>query len=205
MLGWKTFVVAGAVGVVAFLMNCPHSEEALVMDWSNPPPQPIFVVVNVPAGCLRDMADALTPPPVRMLEITFGCHSTMFLHVCQKIAILNCLATGLKTVEEIALHMQTKDVGRVERVMHAMASEGVTQLGKSKNSIPRFVNAALSAALRTDHPNSMRGMVGHSSEDAFSVWASPPPPHVWTQCNRSSMGCCVATASTREGWCVEPL
>jgi hypothetical protein len=178
MLGWKTVVVAVAVGVGAFLMNRPHCEDALMVDWSNPPPLPIFIAVNALAGLLRHMADALTPPPIRMLDIAFGYHSTMFAQICQKFTIPDFLATGPKTVEEIALHMQTKDVSRVERIMYAMASEGMTQLdtsAKSKNgNIPRFVNTALSAVLRTDHPNSMRGTVGHTTEDTWSVWGSLP-------------------------------
>ncbi len=39
---------------------------------------------------------------------------------------------------------------------------------------PRFVNTALSATLRRDHPNSVAGFVGHNFEDGFPVWAKLP-------------------------------
>jgi hypothetical protein len=71
--------------------------------------------------------------------------------------------------------MQTKDVGRVERIMYAMASEGMTKLLLgAKSDTPRFVNTALSAVLRTDHPNSMRGMVGHNGADTWDVFGNFP-------------------------------
>jgi hypothetical protein len=97
-------------------------------------------------------------------------------YICQKFTIPDFLATGPKTVAEIATHMQTRDVQRVERLMYALASEGMTQLDKNSPDpkSPRFVNSALSATLRSDHPNSMRGTVGHNMDDLYNVWGALP-------------------------------
>lgn len=100
----------------------------------------------------------------------------MLANICQKFTIPDFLATGPKTVAEIAAHMQTKDVQRVERLMYALAADGMTQLEKNSPDpkAPRFVNSALSATLRTDHPNSMRGFVGHNIDEMWNVWGALP-------------------------------
>jgi hypothetical protein len=63
-----------AVVAVAIMIGMsklqPHNEEALLSDWSTPPPWPIFIAVNVLAGALRAAADALTPPPFKILDIS---------------------------------------------------------------------------------------------------------------------------------------
>jgi len=60
--------IAGAVALVAIISSLkPHSEEALLSDWSAPPPWPVFIALNVLAGVFRGMADALTPPPIAVL------------------------------------------------------------------------------------------------------------------------------------------
>ena len=54
----------------------PHDEEALLTDWSIPPPFPIFIGINVIADTLRKIADTLTPPPVRMINMSFDYMNT---------------------------------------------------------------------------------------------------------------------------------
>jgi hypothetical protein len=65
-------VVSIAVIAVGALKLQPHNEMALLTDWSTPPPWPIFIVMNVLAGSLRAVADALTPPPFIVLNMVFG-------------------------------------------------------------------------------------------------------------------------------------
>ncbi len=78
-----------------------------------------------------------------------------------KLNIADIVATGPKTAAEIAVATKTTDSTRIERLMYAMAANGLFKLGSpSSDGTPRFVNSALSAVLRVDHPNSMRGMIG---------------------------------------------
>jgi O-methyltransferase domain len=173
----ETFVIMKiAIGAVTVLVIAivaksfaSHSEDALMGDWSAPPPWPIFIAVNSLAGLLRSAADALTPPPIRAIELTYGFYTSKLLHICEEFKIADFLATGPKTIAEIAEYTGTKDALRVERIMYAMAADGITKLDPSNDNTkqPRFVNSPLSAVLRRDHPNSMAGFVGHSIEDGF--------------------------------------
>ena len=73
------------VGLALFAASSmrAHDEAALLTDWSTPPPWPIFVALNVLAGMLRAGADALTPPPIKMLDMSMGYHLTMLAHTAQ--------------------------------------------------------------------------------------------------------------------------
>ena len=54
--------------------------------------------------------------------------------------------------------------------MHAMAANGIFKLGSpNSDGTPRFINSALSAVLRVDHPNSMRAMLGYIIQTLFNV------------------------------------
>ncbi len=89
-------VVGAAVLAVAVLIGVqnmqPHNEDALLSDWSAPPPWPIFIGLNVIAGGLRAAADALTPPPFKMLDMALGFHHTILVHVAQKFKIPDVIA-----------------------------------------------------------------------------------------------------------------
>ena len=144
----------------------PSYEQSLLTDWSQPPPWPVFIAVNVIASGLRNLADALTPPPVRMIDIGFDMFNPSLAYICSKFEIAEFLSTGPKTVKEIAEFTNTKNVVQMERVMYAMASIGITKVTNIDGE-PKFVNTALSATLRESHPQSTKGMIGHIFEDAF--------------------------------------
>lgn len=174
MLSTKGLFVSTALlaAVGAILLARPpaiHSEEALLSDWSAPPPWPIFIALNTIAGAFHSMANALTPPPIRMIDYAFAYKTSRLAHLCKAFGIADFLADGPKTVAEIAAHTQTQDHLRVERIMFAMAADEITQLDPSlkEGDVPRFVNSALSATLRLDHPNSVAGMVGHLVQDGY--------------------------------------
>lgn len=172
------YVIAGfVVGIAIILRSRKHNEDALLVDWSDLPPRLIICVITFLAETFRAIADALIPPPVRMLDYATAYQRTMLAYTCQYYRIPDFLATGPKTVSKIAEYMETKNVIRVERLMFALAAEGLTQLDpsmkqkkenkKGQDNEPRFVNTALSATLRSDHPNSMRGFVGHQVEEVY--------------------------------------
>lgn len=128
--------------------------------------------MNVLAGALRAAADALTPPPFKILDMIFRAHQTQLVHIAQKFKISDILADKPLTAAEIATKVGS-DASFIERIMYACAANGLFKLAAP---VPdqqghRFVNTALSAVLRCDHPNSMRGFAGHMAEDAWPVWA----------------------------------
>lgn len=117
------------------------------------------------AGALRAASNALTPPPIKMLEMSMAYHQTILVHIAQKFKIPDLLASGPLSAAEVAAKIGSDPV-YVERIMYACAANGVFKLVAG----PRFVNTALSAVLRVDHPNSVRGLVGHNAEDAYPAW-----------------------------------
>jgi hypothetical protein len=167
-------LAAVTVGLGILARPVAHDEDALLTDWSEPPPLPIFIAVNVLAATFRSIADALVPPPIRMLDLAYAYQTSVFVQFAQSFKIPDFLATGPKTVQEIMEYMETKDVLRVERLLYAMAADGITQLDKTSTASPRFVNTALSATLRSDHPNSIRGMVGHFFEEGYNAFGMLP-------------------------------
>lgn len=170
----KFFFLSTAIALAAiFLRNKQHNEDDLInVDYSHPPPLPIFIGANMLSDFFQTLANALKPPPIRMFDISMMFHTTMLAYVCQKFDIPDFLASGPKTVEEIAEFMQTKDTSRVERLMYALASEGMTTLDKKSPdpNHPRFVNTPLSATLRTDHPPSVKYMIAHQVQEALPAW-----------------------------------
>jgi len=74
------------------------------------------------------MADALVPPPVRIIDMTFAYQTSILIHTCHQYGLADYFANRPKTVTEIAAHTQTADVLRVERIMYAMAADGIAQL-----------------------------------------------------------------------------
>mmetsp|Transcript_35815 Transcript_35815/g.86405 ORF Transcript_35815/g.86405 Transcript_35815/m.86405 type:complete len:431 (-) Transcript_35815:122-1414(-) len=171
MPSYISIIAVILVGAVAVMVAMPktHSEEALMSDWSDPPPFPIFIALNVLASIFQSMADALTPPPVAMIGDAFVYQKSVLANICQKFRIPDFLSTGPKTITQIAEYTQTDDALVIERIMFAMASNGMTQLDPTmkEGDEPRFVNTALSAVLRRDHPNSVAGFVGHVVDDGF--------------------------------------
>ena len=89
----------------AFVYNMQeHNEAALLSDWSSPPPWPIFIAVNVLAGSLRAAADALTPPPIIMLDYAFSQQKLVLANWIQKfkVADLVVAAKGPVTCKDLA-------------------------------------------------------------------------------------------------------
>jgi hypothetical protein len=184
-------VVSIAVIAVGALKLQPHNEMALLTDWSTPPPWPIFIVMNVLAGSLRAVADALTPPPFKVLNMVFGAHQTQLVHVVQKFKIPDLLADGPLTAAEIATKIGS-DASFIERIMYACAANGIFKLATPAPDQDghRFFNTALSAVLRSDHPNSMRWFAGHIAEDVYpglgmlaDFVANPSGPVGWEMVN----------------------
>lgn len=177
MLG--SFLKVGALVAVlwAFVYNMQeHNEAALLSDWSSPPPWPIFIAVNVLAGSLRAAADALTPPPIIMLDYAFSQQKLVLANWIQKFKVADLVAAkGPVTCKDLAASLG-QDEGRLTRMMYGSASLGMFRLGKPDpaNGAPRFVNTALSAVIRVDHPNSVAAFIGHMADDSYAPWGKLP-------------------------------
>jgi hypothetical protein len=93
------------------------------------------------------------------------------VHIAQKFKIPDLLADGPLTAAEIATKIGS-DASFIERIMYACAANGLFKLAAPTPDQQghRFVNTALSAVLRRDHPNSMAGAAGHNAEDAWPAW-----------------------------------
>ena len=146
-----------------FQSSQKFDDETLFMtELGPPPPWPIFKTVNYIADLLRNMADMLTPPQIRMLEFGFAQQKSALAYVIQKYKIAEFIGdgSGPKSVQQIATYTQTKNVEFIERFMYACASLGMFKINGEK----RFSNTGLSAVLRRDHPNSMAGWIGHHYE-----------------------------------------
>ena len=146
--------------------------------------------LNVLAGAFRSVADALTPPPIKMLDMSMAYHQTMLVHLAQKMEIPDILAGGPRTAASLAEAVGS-EASIVERLLYACAAHGVFQLGPvAADGSPQFVNTALSAVLRKDHPNSLKAFVGHNAEDVYDPWdklpevfANPSGPIAWDLAN----------------------
>ena len=158
-----------AIGIGLFhVLKSSDNEESLLTELGSPPPWPIFIVLNALAESFRRLADKLTPPQIRMIEIGFSHHKIALAYVVQKYKIADFIGDGRgpKTVDEIAEFTKTENVAYIESLMYACASQGMFKLVEEKT----FVNTGLSAVLRRDHPNSMAGLIGHQFESTYRAW-----------------------------------
>ncbi|REJ75240.1 MAG: methyltransferase [Acidobacteria bacterium] len=94
------------------------------------------------------------PPQAVIIQMAFGFILSQALSVAARLKIADILAGGPKSVEEIAKEASAH-APSVYRLMRALAKAGVFV----RDGENRFLNTPLSEFLRSDHPDSMRGMV----------------------------------------------
>lgn len=95
-----------------------------------------------------------TPPPQAILaQMTFGFIISQAISVASKLYIADRLEEGAKTVEELAALTDTH-APSLYRLLRALASVGIFQ----KNADGEFLNTPMSEFLRSDHPESLRGI-----------------------------------------------
>lgn len=94
------------------------------------------------------------PPQAVIIQMAFGFILSQALSVAAKLRVADILADGAKTADEIA-----SDAGAhgpsVFRMMRALAKAGIFV----RDEEGRWSNTVLSEYLRSDHPDSMRGML----------------------------------------------
>lgn len=94
------------------------------------------------------------PPQAVLVQMAFGFVLSQALSVAAKLRVADILADGPKTVDEIASEADAHGPS-VFRLMRALAKAGIFV----RDEEGRWSNTVLSEFLRSDHPDSMRGMV----------------------------------------------
>eukprot|EP00397_Hematodinium_sp_SG-2012_P021695 GEMP01022432.1.p1 GENE.GEMP01022432.1~~GEMP01022432.1.p1 ORF type:complete len:381 (+),score=117.39 GEMP01022432.1:95-1237(+) len=136
---------------------------------------------------LKNKGTNMAPPAIRMLDMMFGFMVSQMVYVAHKLNIAEHLSTGPKTADELSKLLDGVDPSNLNRLLNALCAHGVFELhGGGANGEPQtFKNNAFSAVLREDHPNSVKGMVGHLVEDTYAPWGSllsafqVPPKNPW--------------------------
>ncbi|QQS40073.1 MAG: methyltransferase [Acidobacteriota bacterium] len=94
------------------------------------------------------------PPQAVIIQMAFGYVLSQALSVAAKLRLADVVAGAPKTADEIASEVGAHGPS-VFRLMRALAKAGVF----ARDEQGRFSNTVLSEYLRSDHPDSMRGMV----------------------------------------------
>lgn len=113
-------------------------------------------------------APAAMPPEAFLTNIAFGALMTQALYVAAKLGIADLLASGEKTVAELAAATEMNE-NALYRVLRSLASSGIFRETEAK----KFVNTEYSAVLRSDAPNTMRNGAIFMGEDwHWHVWGN---------------------------------
>ena len=93
------------------------------------------------------------PPQALLAQMTFGFIVSQAISVAAKLCIADHLNNGAKTAAELAVLTETH-APSLFRVMRALTSVGIF----SKDADGKFANAPMGDFLRSDHPESLRGI-----------------------------------------------
>lgn len=115
---------------------------------------------------LQAIANKLSPPPFRLLQIGSAFWQSRVLYVAASLNIASVLGDGQLTADAIAARVSTQ-ADALYRLLRMLAAMGVFE-----EVSPRiFKNNALSAYLRDDHPNTVRAMIlMHNSVEMSKPW-----------------------------------
>ena len=115
---------------------------------------------------LQAIANKLSPPPFRLLQIGSAFWQSRVLYVAASLNIASVLGDGQLTADAIAARVSTQ-ADALYRLLRMLAAMGVFE-----EVSPRiFKNNALSAYLRDDHPNTVRAMIlMHNSVEMTKPW-----------------------------------
>lgn len=115
---------------------------------------------------LQAIANKLSPPPFRLIQIGSAFWQSRALHVAASLNIASVLGDGQLAADAIAERVSAQ-ADAVYRLLRMLAAMGVFE-----EVSPRvFKNNALSAYLRDDHPNTVRAMIlMHNSVEMSKPW-----------------------------------
>lgn len=118
------------------------------------------------AAWLQNLANKLTPPPFRLIQIGSAFWQSRALYVAAHLDIASVLGDAQLAVEVIAERVSAQADG-IYRLLRMLAAMGIF-----KEVSPRiFRNNALSVHLREDHPKNVRAMIlMHNSVEMSLPW-----------------------------------
>ena len=165
-------LLVGAVVAALFaaylhnLINPPTLDES---DYSKPPSWPIFMVKTRLSQILRQIADLLSPPAIRMLDRYYEMSQRFAIYVCSQAGWPELLHGGARTCAAMAQHANIS-VARAHRLIHACISADVfREVSTGKPDIEdaerSYANTPMSDILREDHPFSVKAFVSSEIED----------------------------------------
>ncbi len=126
----------------------------------------LFAKLMKLAFWLQAIANKITPPPFRLIQIGSAFWQSRVLHVAASLNIASVLGDGQLAAEAIAARVSAQ-ADALYRLLRMLAAMGVFE-----EVSPRiFKNNALSAYLRNDHPNTVRAMIlMHNSFEMSKPW-----------------------------------
>ncbi len=149
-------------------------EASLLRDWSQPPPWPVFLPANEVLQFSDRLPGLVYPPSIHAMSVAMMFMRSQLFYTAAKLDFAESLAAGPLTASELAsasgLPPESADL--TFRVMRALVALGYFNEGRPcpTTGLPRFSNTAVSATLRRAHPNSIRPMVLHLTEDTYLSW-----------------------------------
>lgn len=128
-------------------------------------------ILNLSTAFTR-MGKALQLPSMRVFDMTMSFTQSRMLHVASQLGVPDILASGPQTAEQIAERVSGPgpvSAARLERILNALIGYGVFQVAV-RGGHSFYWNNAVSAVLRSDHPNTMKHMLAHQMSDCYDSW-----------------------------------
>ncbi|MDQ2636709.1 MAG: acetylserotonin O-methyltransferase [Actinomycetota bacterium] len=132
------------------------------------PPMPVVRLVNRLRAGLQHLHRATVPQSVAVLEMAMGAWTTQTMYVAAKLGVADQLANGPARAAHVAERVGAQP-DALYRLMRALAAKGLLD----HRGDDTFALTKVGQALRSDVPDSMRGMVlfiGHQAR--WDDWGS---------------------------------
>jgi hypothetical protein len=168
---WRMLLPSMILAVVAIYMANQTKTQDLT-PYGSVPPWPIFQAsVTLSALCHR-FADWLTPPAVRMFEISFSINKAVAVYGCTKLNWPDLMADGPKTCSDLATAADVS-VPIARRLLRACVVSGMfREITAGREDLPDadrvYSNTPLGDVLRDGHPYSVKHFIGYHIEDAVT-------------------------------------
>eukprot|EP00298_Acanthocystis_sp_HF-20_P006451 c16312_g1_i1.p1 GENE.c16312_g1_i1~~c16312_g1_i1.p1 ORF type:complete len:414 (+),score=119.24 c16312_g1_i1:75-1316(+) len=157
--------------IIAVFLFQGKNQTKDTINYSNPPPWPLFIGIQYLLRASQAITDTFTPPAIKILSAGLQINRVNTIYTCAKLEIPEILENGPKSGAEIAkiTGMSNK---MTRRLMRACVALGVFRdVLVTKNDETRtYENTELGDNLRATHPFSVKPMLSSSVEDTQHGW-----------------------------------